>query len=832
MTAQAARSNEWTSVAPLSGFVRNDGQWDPIGRFLTRSGNLTVRCEVDGVAVCGLDSAGDQHVSRIRFGKRTAVPEVRVEPRPEKYHFCFGSEPTDWFRDVASFDEVVYPDVFGAADVRVLIRDGRPSYDVLLESSSDVSSVEFLLEGAMIIGIDGVGNLLTRVGACELRHVRPVAYEADVGDGRSTIACEFRVIDANRFGFHLPGYEGDAPLVIDPGLEWSTLFGGSIDSDPLLKFGTTINDVLITSDRDTLIVGGTGHLDFPTTVGAYSTTMQGKLDAYLTRVRSDGGALEFSTFFGGKPFPFPPGGGGSEIARAVVEDPSGSYLVGGETSSADYPITPGAYFTPPPFTQNRAFATRFSADGSTLLASSLVGAGDTIFTKAMAVSSNGDIALAVESNSGVLPSAPVSYDTTYNGGPRDAAFFVLSPDLTSLKFASFFGTASSTSFDQPATLDLTDDLIIFGAMTDSVNWPVTPDAIQPQKKPGVPGLGGEFDATLTAIDRNTGTLVYSTYLGTTNWSDNVFDSDMDAAGNIYLTGRAVGADYVVTPGAYQSTVFDAGNGDAFITCFDKNFDLVYSTYFGWFGEEYGAGIRVTGDGFLHLYGQTDSGGLSFPGTPGAHQPHWSFGGSSHLFCARLDRLATRLDYMTGLGGSSNEKPVAIDVDDSGAATLTTYTSSPDFPTTPGAFDQTYTLTVTNTAITRLDLLPTGVTKFGTATPGCAGASYATVNSWPKAGSRSFAIQCARSPKNAKGVLVVSPSALAAPLSLAGTSLWVNPNGAVLLSASSNGDGIADVTIPIRPQYAGTTLYTQFLWPDPCGPAGYSSSNALQIVAQP
>lgn len=816
---------------PLVGLVRNDGQWNQAAQYVGRSRDLTVRCERGGIALAVRSKAEESYVTRIQFGSSLRTPEAVVTPRTERYNFFLGSDPSAWLRDVESFDEVIYPDVYGRTDVRVLIRDGRPSYDLLLDDASELEQVELTVDGAIIEGVDAGGSLLTRIGSGVLRHVRPIAYQTSSGMDRSSIRCEFRVIDSRRFGFKITGSALRGPLVVDPGLEWSTYFGGSVYSDPNFKYGTTIDDVYVAKDRSTLIVGATSHLDFPTTVGAYSTTMQGKQDAYLTRLAPNGATLEFSTFFGGKQFPFPPGGGGGEIAKGVIEESTGSYLVGGFTNSADYPITPGAYFSPPPITQQRAFATRFSSDGSALLASAVVGAGENTFTLKVAVAPNGDIGLAASTNDGAIPSAALVYDATYNGGPSDIALFVLSGNLSTLRFASFFGTNHPVSTEPPTFLELTDDEIMFGSSTQSIAWPTTPNALQPQKSLG--GVGSDAnDATFTVINRNTGTLVYSTYLGSSAWGDSIRGSDIDENGNVYLTGRAGGADFPVTPGAYQSTVVDAGNGDAFITCFDENFALVYSTYFGWFGEEYGSGVRVTDDGFLHLAGESSSGGASFPGTPGALQPHWYFSGDVHLFCARLDRLATKLFYMTGLGGSSNEHPTAFDVDGTGAATLASITTSTDYPTTPGAFDTTYTLIGQNMAASRLDLLPTGVTKFGVASAGCAGPSYATVSSWPKAGNKSFTIQCARSPKNSPGYVLVSTSKLTSPLEVVGVSLWVNPNSAILIPAHANDEGIADVVMPVRPQYAGSTIYAQFVWPDACGFVGYSASTALEITAIP
>jgi hypothetical protein len=84
-------------------------------------------------------------------------------------------------------------------------------------------------------------------------------------------------------------------------------------------------------------------------------------------------------------------------------------------------------------------------------------------------------------------------------------------------------------------------------------------------------------------------------------------------------------------------------------------------------------------------GQTDS--ADFPTTPGSFDN--SFNGVSDAFVARLDRDGSTLAYSTFLGGATYEEGSKVVVDPTGEAYVAGLTSSPDFPTTPGAFDQTY-----------------------------------------------------------------------------------------------------------------------------------------------
>ena len=64
-----------------------------------------------------------------------------------------------------------------------------------------------------------------------------------------------------------------------------------------------------------IVVGGTVSSDFPTTLGAYDTTHNGKMDAFALRLSADGSTLEYSTFLGGDE---------DDFALAVDLDPCGN----------------------------------------------------------------------------------------------------------------------------------------------------------------------------------------------------------------------------------------------------------------------------------------------------------------------------------------------------------------------------------------------------------------------------------------------------------------------------------------------------------------------------
>src|SRR5262249_50119935 len=140
--------------------------------------------------------------------------------------------------------------------------------------------------------------------------------------------------------------------------------------------------------------------------------------------------------------------------------------------------------------------------------------------------------------------------------------------------------------------------------------------------------------------------------------------------------------FPVTPGAAQTSF--GGFFDAFVSKLNASGSaLVYSTYLGGAGADFGNAIALDGSGNAYVTGSTFRG--NFPVTPGAFQA--AFRGGVFVgdaFVTKLNASGSALVYSTYLGGSSDDSGNGIAVDGSGNAYVTGSTQSFNFPVTPGA----------------------------------------------------------------------------------------------------------------------------------------------------
>jgi hypothetical protein len=233
-----------------------------------------------------------------------------------------------------------------------------------------------------------------------------------------------------------------------------------------------------------------------------------------------------------------------------------------------------------------------------------------------------------------------------------------------------------------AAMDSARNLYITGT-TYSANFPTTPGAFDT-----IYG-GGQGDAFVTKLNANGSSLVYSTFLAGNHdcgycWDDG-FGITVDSDGNAYITGMTANDDFPVTPGAYDTT-FNDPYDDVFLTKLNATGNgLIYSTYIGGGGHEYGESVAVDSAGNAYITGTS---GQGYPVTPGALFTHVS-PYSEEIFVTKFNAFGSALVYSALFGGSYADYGISLRIDTEGNVYLAGMTSSYDFQVTPGAFDTHY-----------------------------------------------------------------------------------------------------------------------------------------------
>jgi hypothetical protein len=375
------------------------------------------------------------------------------------------------------------------------------------------------------------------------------------------------------------------------------------------------------------VAGETASTDMPVTSTGHRTSRYGGTgsDAFAIRLSADGTQLLYGTYLGGA---------GVDVARAVALDGNGRAYVAGETTSADYPVTPGAFQAAAPGgpagSDKNGFVTKIDTSAT--------------------------------ANNGLGYSTYLGGASTSNGTAPDDGVLAIAVD--------------------PAT-----GAAYVAGRTASPDFPTTAGALRTGASVPTLGICDGFAAKLNA----TGTaLVYGTLLGGDDYDDaRGIALATDGSGAAYVVGvTSSGPPYPrtfpVTAGAYQTTI--GGTSDAFVAKVNATgTGLVSGTYLGGSGGERANAVAVdAATGAVYVAGETGS--ADFPTTAGALAGS-STVGATYLdaFVAKLPADLGTLSYGSRLGGDAVEQAYGIAVDSGGAAYVTGYTEAGDFPTTAGAY---------------------------------------------------------------------------------------------------------------------------------------------------
>jgi len=327
----------------------------------------------------------------------------------------------------------------------------------------------------------------------------------------------------------------------------------------------------------------------------------------------------------------------------------------------------------------------------------LGGSGDEI-GRDIAVDPDGNAYIIGRTSSGDFPTTAGAFQTEIGNipGQLGADIFVARIDTAgaNLVYSTYLG---GSGYDDRLSiaLDAFGNACLTGH-TDSVNFPTTPDALQAFF------AGGNRDAFVAKLNAQGNSLLYSTYLGGGN-EDTGNSIAVDSAGNAYITGFTLSANFPTTSGAVQTG--SGGADDLFISKLNPaGAALVYSTYIGGERRDEGFAIAVDSSGSAYVTGKTQS--ANFPVTPGAFQTSYgnremSASIPGDAFVAKLNPTGSALVYSTYLGGHDFDEGRGIAVDPSGNAYVAGGTASLNFPTTPNAY-QTATGSRADIFVTKLN----------------------------------------------------------------------------------------------------------------------------------
>jgi hypothetical protein len=206
---------------------------------------------------------------------------------------------------------------------------------------------------------------------------------------------------------------------------YGTFLGGGLQSD-------VVRGIVLDATDTIYVTGKTENTGFPVTAGAYDQTYNGGGDGFISKLDPSGSTLLLSTFVGGL---------GNDQPSAIAFDQDHNLFIAGETTGGtSYPLRNSLNST------GSIFLTRMTADGASLIYSSLLGAGGAYD---LAVDTAG--AAYVTGNTTAVLVTPDAFQTVRNRNPsnitaKDAFILKLAPADENATYFNISGTVTDENY--------------------------------------------------------------------------------------------------------------------------------------------------------------------------------------------------------------------------------------------------------------------------------------------------------------------------------------------------------------------------------------------------
>lgn len=582
-------------------------------------------------------------------------PIVSKQGQSSYYENYYLAQCPDGITNVHGYEKIIYQNVYPNIDWVVYSKGGFMEYDFLVHPGGNPANIKLQIKDADKVSITPQGELLMKTSLGEVKEKAPVSYV----DGR-LVASRFKQNGDGTVGFAVQQQPGKE-LRIDPSIVWSTYYGGSgqdagyscsTDTNGdiymsgmtaslnniasgslqygnpgehcfLSKFDNAGNRLWATyyggndkerggfctvdSNNNVYLSGTTSSttgISFNGFQNIYGGGSNPAGDAFLAKFNSSGVRI-WATYYGGY--------SADNGHQCVVDRLNNVYLCGwtqGSTNLAlgGYQNTIGGSYD--------AFLVKFTSAGNRIWAT-YFGGPNTETGYSCAVDNNNDVYLTGETGS----FSNISFNGFQNsfGGNAYDNYLVKFGENGNRLWATYSG-GNEVESGPYCKVDRNNNVFLV-ARTGSANNMTTAGSFQNTYG------GGIYDIYLTKYG-SSGNRMWSTYFG---GSGNEFgrSADIDANGNIYITGAAASANmaYNGFPDAF------AGGSDVLAAKFDNSGNRIWSGFFGGNGYDEGYACTLVSGNYLYITGFAPSvTGIAYNGFQN------TYGGSGDAFLTKIEDI--------------------------------------------------------------------------------------------------------------------------------------------------------------------------------------------------
>lgn len=543
-------------------------------------------------------------------------PNVRIKAdQPAGDHVVYTTG--EMAMAVSHFRRIVYEGIYPGVDVEFVLTESKSKpfeYNFIIAPGVSIDVIKMrYTSGSTISVVDG--GIVAKLGEATLKESIPASFGAssnrpfqvdykvdgNVKDGLVIGFLSTDVRDSSEFRVIDP-----APVVI-----WSSYYGGEITEE--------FFDTELDAEGNIYACGATSSFTMIATAGAHQTSLGGTWGSrdFVVVKFNAAGVRQWATYYGGA---------GDEYSYAIKLDQSGNIYVAGVANSHNAISTPGAYQTEKLSNINGALV-KFNSQGVRIWGTYFGGNGD-VFASDIGVDASGYVYVTGTAVQGVIATNG-SFQPTSAGG-KDAFLMKFSPEGNRV-WGTYCGGAGDDE-GKALVMGSGNNIYLVGTTQGGIGLssPLVPEATVPSD-------------VFIAKFSSSGAFNWNVYYGGTG-EDVVTDVGVDGNGHLVITGTTRSTSGI---SSFSGNSLQGGT-DMFVAKLTTlSGSLVWGSYFGGTGDDFGQALDIDSRGDIYLTGYTYSNEPDAFATPEAYRE--SPIGAGDVFLMRVGYDGSR-HWSTFFGG--------------------------------------------------------------------------------------------------------------------------------------------------------------------------------------
>jgi Abnormal spindle-like microcephaly-assoc'd, ASPM-SPD-2-Hydin/Beta-propeller repeat len=677
------RAHQVLDAMPLI-FETNQGQHDPRASFVSRTPEYTLYLTGHDATIVHPSHKKNGAASALHMEWLNANPAASAagdDRIAANSNYFIGPDASHWHSGVPNYQRVSLNSLYPGIDLVYYGKQDQLEYDLTVAPGADPNLIRLHIDGAKNIRLDkATGDLVVRdaIGS-EMRIRKPLLYQGPTDPkARRNVAGHYILSARNTVSFAVGAYDPTQPLVIDPYVVYSTVFGGSAASG---YASNLLTGMAVDGSGYVYLHGITNFTNLPTTSGAFqptcnqysSTQCSNFFVAKFDTTQSGAASLVYATYIGGSESKI---GSGEQNAiytqaNSLAVDSSGDAYITGYSSTDNYPTTSNAYSTACGWAGSTScyggVLSKLNPTGTALLYSTYfptasVGGSYGVTQPVMIAIDSSQIAYIAGLSSPGLITTDGSADNGGGTAPFIAAFDTTKSGSASLVYSEYLSLNQNYPIVALAA-DPSGNAYIAGDL-----WPannpaagLTSASITLNGFQTTTGNSAGIGPVLLRLNHS-GAITYASYVGSSNTDPGVYylsALSVDATGNAYVGGKiatpaplmnGLASTSGITAGAYLAKVNTNLTGTA---------SLLYATFLTANANNASSltGIANTSTGLAGFVGYTSSAPTSDIEVNPITQPANSEGGSGVQFAGIVDTTQTgdaALTFLSYIDGAQGE----------------------------------------------------------------------------------------------------------------------------------------------------------------------------------